>query len=156
MTFVRPTVLSYEVMKDRDVVMAALAAAKGATYTPVQIQKLLFLLDRKLVTELKGPYFNFEPYDYGPFDRRVYEVLESLENEGLVEIIRAQNLRWKKYRTTSEGQRKGEEILSTIEPGIAERIISLSNTVRRLSFGELVSAIYKAYPEMKVNSVFQG
>ena len=34
-------------------------------------------------------------------------------------------------------------------------IRSASNFVRNHSFSKLVSAIYKAYPEMQANSVFQ-
>jgi hypothetical protein len=143
-------------MNNRDVVLAALAIGKGAIHSPVQIQKLLFLLDRKFMKELGGPHFEFEPYDYGPFDRKVYDVLEQLESEGWVEIMKAPGLRWKRYRTTLEGQRRGEDILNSLKPELVEKITTLSNIVRRLSFADLVSAIYKAYPEMKINSVFQG
>jgi hypothetical protein len=36
------------------------------------------------------------------------------------------------------------------------KIKILSEFVRKLSFSELVSAIYKEYPEMKKYSIFRG
>ena len=64
--------------KQIDIVLAALAASKGAAHSPVQIQKLLFLLDRKLADRLEGPHFNFVAHNYGPFDRAIYDQLEEL------------------------------------------------------------------------------
>ncbi len=143
-------------MGNRDLVLAAMAVSKGALHSPVQMQKLLFLLDRKLSKELDGPHFNFEPYDYGPFDRDVYDILDVLADSGLVEIIKSPSMRLRKYRTTSAGQVVGESVLSSLDPEVVQTITRLSNIVRSLSFADLVSAIYKAYPEMKANSVFQG
>ena len=142
-------------MNKADLILAALSAADGATYTPVQVQKLLFLIDRRIPHIVGGPHFNFEPYDYGPFDSRIYAELQSLANAGLVEIITEPTLRWKKYRLTPEGLHRGETLLAQLGPAGASYIKTLVNFVRRLSFGELVGAIYKAYPEMRVNSVFR-
>src|SRR4051812_4990710 len=75
-------------MLNRDqVVLLAMGPAAGAIHTPVQMQKLMFLLDRKLAADLNGPHFNFVPYDYGPFDRAVYIALGELEEQGFVESI---------------------------------------------------------------------
>jgi hypothetical protein len=42
-------------------------------------------------------------------------------------------------------------------PDQAKKYIQDVNAlVRKLSFAELVASIYKAFPEMKVNSVFRG
>lgn len=139
-----------------EVTLAALAASKGANHSPVQVQKLLFLLDMKLAGSLGGPHFNFTPYNYGPFDRSVYELLEQLSVQGLVEISSNPALRYRTYRLTPEGQKVGEGILGRLETQIANYIGELSAFVRGLSFAQLISAIYAAYPDMKVNSVFQG
>lgn len=130
-----------------------MAPANGAPFTPVQLQKLLFLIDRELSAELGGPFFDFRAYDYGPFDRRVYDILETMQAETLVEIEHS-NLR--KYRATQKGQRIGEEAISRVPDWLGDAIRTYSSWVRQLSFAALVSAIYKKYPDMKVNSVFQG
>jgi hypothetical protein len=142
-------------MERDDLILAALSTADGATYTPVQVQKLLFLIDRRIPRLVGGPHFNFEPYDYGPFDSTIYTELESLATIGLVEIISEPNLRWRKYRLTPEGVNRGIELLNQLDDEASTYIRALVNFVRRLSFAELVGAVYKAYPEMKVKSVFR-
>ena len=141
-------------MDAKNLVMAALAPANGGTHTPVQVQKLLFLVDRNIPEIIGGPHFEFEPYDYGPFDKAVYDILRDLAAEGLVEISEEPGRRWKRYRLTDAGQEIGELVLNKISEKGREYIRQLSTFVRSLTFDQLVSAIYKAYPEMKVNSVF--
>jgi uncharacterized protein YwgA len=139
---------------DRDqFVLAAMAAAEGAGHQPVQIQKLIFLLDDKIGTKVGGPFFHFEPYDYGPFDGEVYRTIEELEIAGKAEIVRGGWAR-RVYRLTEKGQAEGIKLLEQLDHPTTEYIKTLSSWVRSLSFSQLVSAVYKAYPEMKVNSVF--
>ena len=68
------------------VVLAALAAERSSAFAPVQVQKLFFLLDQNIAADFGGRQFNFEPYDYGPFDRAVYSELEALAQKELVAI----------------------------------------------------------------------
>ena len=140
-------------MNRNEIVLAALAASDGALHSPVQVQKLLFLIDRNLGKDIGGPYFNFQPYNYGPFDKVVYESLEDLANDGLVEIVT--NRSWKEYVLTGVGQKSGKSILDRLPKHAKIYIQEVSVFVRHLSFTQLVSAIYKAYPEMRENSVFQ-
>jgi hypothetical protein len=137
-----------------DVILAALAPARGAAHTPVQVQKLMFLLDEKLPGDLGGPHFHFQPYHYGPFDKAVYGTLDALAQNGLVEIVLGSG-NWREYRLTAQGQARGETVLEGMEPRARDYMQRLSNFVRKLSFSELVSAIYKAYPQMRTRSVFQ-
>lgn len=65
-------------MDREDLVLACLAPAKGALHSPVQVQKMFFLIDRNISEDIEGPLFDFHPYDYGPFDKAVYETLEKL------------------------------------------------------------------------------
>lgn len=145
-------------MEKKDIILAVLSAAEGVcvVHTPIQIQKLLFLIDKKIPNLINGPYFTFEPYSYGPFDVEVYNLLEELAQAEDVEIISDPNLRWAKYRLTINGQKKGEKILNTLNKKAIEYIKILSLFVRSLSFAELVSTIYKEFPEMKKNSIFEG
>ena len=140
-------------MDQRKLVLIGLAPAKGALHTPVQVQKLFFLLEKKIPQVYGGPLFDFRPYNYGPFDSTVYQVLEELEREGLVDIDAQYD--WKTYSLTVPGQKEADKIFDGL-PGMAKEFIKeTSNFVRGLSFTQLVRAIYKAYPEMKQNSVFQ-
>lgn len=130
-------------------------ATDGAhTYTPVQMQKLLFLLDRRLGSMIGGPHFDFQPYHYGPFDKAVYAELEAMEEEGLVEIIREPHLNVRKFRLSPKGEHEGRLLLSQMDEEAVGYMSRLADFVRQASFPSLVSAIYKEYPEMQVNSVF--
>ena len=142
-------------MRREDFVLAALSLGKGKTFTPVQIQKLFFLIDRRIPRLIGGPYFNFVPYDYGPFDTAVYTSLETLAQQGFVELIVIPDLRRRKYRLTDMGRAKGMSILENMDNRATDYISTLVEFVTSLSFAQLVGAIYKEYPEMRKKSVFR-
>lgn len=137
-------------------VLAALSPSGSNPYSPVQVQKLLFLLNRNIGERIGGPYFDFQPYDYGPFDREVYSVLNQLTFKQLVEVESVPGRTWNMYRLTEQGEQIGNEQLQQLSEPLRNYVSAVSQYVRRQSFASLVSAIYKAYPEMRENSVFQG
>jgi uncharacterized protein YwgA len=141
------------VMNRSEIVLAALAASDGALHTPVQVQKLFFLIDKKVAEYIGGPFFNFHPDDYGPFDKMVYVELEQLTEQGSVEII---HNGMRRFRLTIQGQQHGDTLLSSIGEPVADYLRSLSRWVRSVSFADLVSAIYKEYPDMRANSIFRN
>ncbi|MBI3465207.1 MAG: hypothetical protein HY000_19450 [Planctomycetes bacterium] len=143
-------------MNRRELVLAALAASGGATHTPVQIQKLLFLLERTVPQHVGGQKFSFQAFDYGPFDPSVYKEIEQLEKTGLARIDRTQYPSMKTFALTLTGQEQGEIALQQLPADVQDYFRRVSQWVRSLSFANLVSAIYHAYPDMKVNSVFNG
>ena len=140
-------------MNRRECVLTGMAPAKGAQHSPVQVQKLFFLIDRNIADSVDGPHFDFRPYDYGPFDKTVYEVLEELAAEGYVDIIPERT--WVNYKLTVIGQELGEELLCGLQEKARQFVERISEFVRGLTFTQLVSAIYRGYPEMRANSVFQ-
>jgi hypothetical protein len=142
-------------MTRKDAVIVAMAVSGGAPHSPVQIQKLMFLLDRKIPSLFQGRKFNFKPYNYGPFDQAVYGDLQLLADEGHVEILEITELRHRTYRLTPSGQRHGQLLLQQMDGKLRGYIERISEFVRSVSFSELVSAIYHEYPDMKKNSVFQ-
>lgn len=141
-------------MDRREIVLAGLAAAGGGTsFAPVQVQKLFFLIDREIPQFVEGPHFNFRPYDYGPFDSAVYDTLDFLAFGGLVEI--ESSGRYRRYSLTSDGFRSGQEVLSLLAPEVRKFVADAAAWILSLRFDQLVSAIYRRYPDMKVNSIFK-
>jgi uncharacterized phage-associated protein len=140
-------------MDKKLMILAALASSDGVLHTPVQVQKLLFLIDREIPSLVGGPLFDFQPYNYGPFDKAVYSELSTLAEEGEVAIVPQNN--WLSYRLTEKGLETGKRILCSLPEQARDYIDRSSQFVRSLPFAELVSAIYAAYPEMRQNSVFQ-
>ncbi len=136
-------------------VLAGLGTSDKAPFTPVQVQKLFFLLDRNGGGEFFGqPQFNFQPYDFGPFDKDVYTELESLSEEGLVEISYS-SAGLKNYRLTAVGQQRSEEVLAKLDARSRQFVANVAEWIRRQSFTGLLSTIYSLYPDMAEKSVFR-
>jgi uncharacterized protein YwgA len=139
-------------MRPSETILAILASADGRPLTPVQLQKAVFLLDRNGLA--RG--FQFRPYDYGPFDRTVYDEAAALAERGLVSISPAQWGRWNVYAATADGIHAGREVLDDLPADHAAYVRSVVEWVRSQSFASLVKSIYQQYPEMRENSIFQG
>lgn len=144
-------------MRRADIVLAILASAEGQTLTPVQLQKAAFLLDRNIPGLIDvGQRFHFEPYDYGPFDKAVYDEASGLSMRGLASITQAQWGRWYLYSATAAGVQEGSNVLDALPRHISKYVRDVTLWVRSQSFASLVKSIYHQYPEMKANSIFQG
>lgn len=141
-------------MNRADVLLAALAAPERKSFYPVHLQKTLFLIDHSL-PKLFNQRYAFQPYDYGPFDKDVYSDAEALKTAGFVTIGQEPGNWYRTYRVTSEGLRRGQELLGQMPPDSAAMIRKIANIVTPLSFQNLVAGIYRAFPHMKANSVFK-
>ncbi len=140
-------------MKRRDLILASVTPGSATTYTPVQ--KLLFLIDKQIPDDVEGPHFSFTPYHYGPFDRSIYDDLDALESAGAVEVERDPEFRIRKFRLKQTGVERGAKSLAEISAPAKQFIERANAFVRNATFPQLVSAIYRDYPEMKVNSIFR-
>lgn len=137
-----------------EVLLVMLALAKGEALTPVQVQKSLFLADDKASNAFGASRYNFEPYDYGPFDQQVYIDARALAREGLVEVG-TDPRGWNTYSATKDGIERAKTLQAQLGKDQRDMLGRILTLVRRLSFTELVSAIYKKYPEMRARSVFR-
>jgi hypothetical protein len=143
-------------MNKEEIILATLASGNdnNTFYSPVKIQKLFFLIDKNLAEKFGGALFNFEPYHYGPFDREVYNEFAKLKIKDKVETTISPQENFNKYKLTNKGFEEGKILLEKLSPDVKDYITNLNSFVLSLSFTELVGAIYKEYPEMKVNSIF--
>lgn len=138
-------------MKRTDLILLMLN--QHECFSPVQIQKAMFLIDRNLPDVFDEEKFSFSAYDYGPFDRQVYDDIEKLSLSGLAEIDTSG--KYRKYKLTP----RGKDLAIDMALGFTEYakyFKDVADFVTNLSFAELVSSIYKKYPEMKKNSIFVG
>ena len=124
---------------------------------PVHLQKALFLLGRNLKpSQLQAElFYNFEPYDYGPFCSEVYSDAEQLESDGLVHIDKPPGLSYRLYSPTEKGLQVAAELKKRLHHSVADYLEKLVQWACSMSFKKLVSVIYREYPDMKVNSIFQ-
>lgn len=139
----------------KDFTLLAVDAAKSKGLTPVQLQKTLFLLRMKMPQAVPDNFYDFKPYNYGPFDRMVYSDAESLVKEGQVEIRQWPGENWNRYLVTREGEIRASYAAHE-RAEVADYIARLVEWVQKQTFESLVTAIYAQYPEMRANSVFQG
>lgn len=143
-------------MNRDEYVLVAMAMAGRDPLSPVQVQKYFFLLDKNASDAMGGAQFKFEPYDFGPFDKAVYEALDSLRGRGLVEVAGDLSRGMRMYRLTEDGFHEAEKPMKGIPAYVRAYAHEVADWMRPLSFSQLVSAIYDAYPDMKVNSIFQA
>ena len=95
------------------------------------------------------------PYDYGPFDVDVYNELENLQEDGLAEVTRKPAFGSSHFSIDrSRARGRSQLALSELSDSTQDYIGRVVEWVRSLTFPQLVSAIYREYPDMKVNSVF--
>jgi hypothetical protein len=147
---------SEPIMSRGELVLALLASAGGRAYSPAQLQKTVFLVTRNmpgLITQ--GPGFDFQPYDYGPFDKDVYNEAVALKQAGAAEISQAPWGRWVTYAATQAGIERGLQIMAELPQATREYLQSVSSWALAQNFQSLVKAIYDAYPEMRENSIFK-
>lgn len=143
-------------MHRRDVLLATMGSAEGRSFSPVQLQKAVFLIDRNVPQVFDAnSRFQFAPYDYGPFDREVYSEATALELAGFVATGRGVN-GYKEYAVTDNGLARAQELQAMLDDTSRDYIERVVGWVRSLSFAKLVKSIYEAYPEMRANSVFDG
>jgi hypothetical protein len=134
-------------------VLVALRSMPLGQATPVQAVKMLFLMEKKVPQQLGGAKFNFVPYDYGPFDQAVYSELDGLQRRGLVEIIEGQP---RVYRLTHAGQFEAADLTRRLDNNVSDFLTRMGSWIASLNFAQLVSAIYREYPEMRANSIFRS
>ena len=147
-----------------------------------RLEKLVYLLDKETGFEGIARFFPFEPHNFGPFSKEVYEAVNFLEGCGLLEVSEKS---YASYYESSDADRLSYEIsdeASGQEPEIREQLFALTRngeTVtaklrvaiaeRRprdleeldglvLRYGswplrQLIRYVYRRYPEMTSKSV---
>lgn len=142
-------------MTRNQLVLAAMSPGRGEYFMPVQVQKMFFLLDQQIPTLIGGPHFAHKAADYGPYDPMVYETINELITQGLAVAERQSGNSYKSYRLSYEGQKQGEHLLESMGEVAREYTQGVCEFVLSCNLRELVSAIYEAYPAMRVNAVFR-
>lgn len=125
---------------------------------PIRFQKGLFLFARHAQVPERSKY-PFKPYDYGPMSTGVYDDLDRLVKEGLLERTSVPGKRWSRYKPNRATFREGRRILKQAEQeqmlDAARELFKIKQDVSRMGFNELLERVYREYPEYAVNSVFR-
>lgn len=143
-------------MRRHNWLLLVLAAADGEPLTPVQLQKSLFLMSDLMKEEVGEDFYQFVPYDYGPFCSDIYDDARELKWKDLAIIRKRSDRTYREYAATPAGLKRAERLIQQLPAKTAKNIKKIVDFTRRRSFSELVRTIYKYYPNFKKNSVFQG
>lgn len=152
--------------------LALIYHAGGEIKGRTKLMKLTFLADQELKDrdDVDVELYDFISYDYGPFDKRLYEATEWLEEEELIVVHETYTIGGDErynYRLTAkaketfneqikpqfeeskeqsidEGMEKAQIIYTAAENVVEEYDIPISN---------LIDRVYDEYPEYTENSV---
>jgi uncharacterized protein len=146
-------------MKRRDWLLL-FAAYEGAPdgLDPIRFQKGLFLFARRAQVPERSKYV-FRPYNYGPTSTGIYDDLDHLVDEGLLEPVPVPGKNWLRYKPTEVTFSKGKQILKQAEDeklaDAAQELFDIKQDVSSVGFNELLELVYAEHPEFAVNSIFR-
>jgi len=112
---------------------------KGRPVYMTELMKYLFLLQKEYNINLA---YNFEPYKYGPFTPQLYKDLEELKDR--IEVKEVKDNVDKSLIISKE--------LPQVNQDIANAVNDLINRFGNKDLKELLSYVYKKYPEYTVKS----
>ena len=143
-------------MNRKQMLLLIVNAGAGKPLTPVQLQKSVFLVGESGLADVPQPFYEFEPYDYGPFDVAIYHDADFLQQEGLVTRVPSPTGTWTDTTISVEGQQSCESLKTQIPKETVTYISEIVAWVQNQTFRQLIANIYKLYPAYRENSVFQG
>jgi uncharacterized protein len=127
-------------LQKKEWTLLVIALAGRRPLSPVHLQKSVFLIGQLLPNEvLPEDYYEFVPYNYGPFCTEVYADAETLAEEGLVQISYVAAHSYSQYAATPEGIEEGGRLYTLLPPREAEHVKLIVDWVRAQSFSGLVS-----------------
>ena len=131
------------------ILIAIIAAAGDSGLGRLQVQKSAFLLAEEFEGRLPENFYQFKPYMYGPFTRDIYDDVERLSDGPLIEMLTGDDGR-PRYRLSGDSSWQ-----LSLSQDLQSGVNNVVGWVSRMSFAELVRAIYFMHPEQRENSVFE-
>jgi len=141
-------------MTREDVVLLLAAGATGPyDLDRFRLMKGCFLVEK--LSERPGweELFRFRAYDYGPFDPSVYSAREVLLSAGLLESDSTS--RYGAVALTPSGQARVQQVEQDMGNEMADWIRSIGRWVTSRSFSNIVSIVYKRFPQYATRSVLR-
>jgi len=145
-------------MIDRQLLPLALLYANNEQeiHGRTRLQKLVFLMQEEFEdNNLPGTY-NYIPYDYGPFAKKLYADLDYLKDRGYIrestETIEDGKVQYN-YQLTPEGREHLEQQPANKVNQILDLAEPIKQEFNRVSLPELLDYVYAKYPDYAENSV---
>lgn len=132
----------------------AIAEAGSRGLTPIQIQKAMFLLKMEAGRYVGDLFYNFVPYNYGPFSSTIYGDVDGLVLAGLVQ--EAFSGRYSVYCVTEAGQERAAKIMDHVDSRARGYVETMVSWIASVDFRQLLRSIYAKYPAYAQKSVFRS
>jgi len=112
--------------------------------------KSAFLLQQEAGLNLG---YDFIPYKYGPFSKEVYEDIEELEKNLLVERVKPKkDIEMTEIRLIEEFKDWTEKIIDSLPEDIKEIVKAYIEKYGKMELNELLDYVYAKYPEYATKS----
>lgn len=134
-----------------NILLAILAAANGNEFSRVQLQKVTFLVSEEFKGRLPKDFYTFDKHNFGPFCIDIYDDTEMLHYWGWIHIKPGAERRFDTYSIAEPINFDGLQLDEDIKQYIKDTV----TWVVEMSFGEIVRAVYRLYPEYRENSIFK-
>ncbi len=134
-----------------DILLAIIAAANGKELSRVQLQKVAFLVSEEFKSRLPGDFYVFDKEKFGPFCIDIYNDTEMLHYWGWIRVTAGAQPRNDSYSIATSVDIDSFQLDDDIKAYIKETVAWVVD----MSFGEIVRAVYRLFPEYRDNSIFK-
>jgi len=131
----------------KDVFMLVLSLF-GKIYGKTFLQKFFFILEEEGLPKLNLEYI---PYHYGPFSRKLDELIKKLKAENLIkeEVTFTKNFNiCRTFKLTPNGEK-----LINNDSKLVQQIAPFVNEFQGMLPSNILKYVYEKYPKMTINSV---
>ena len=143
--------------KRSEALLLLLSVGENKPLDPVRIMKSMFVFTMEAKDEWipKQDRYDFVPYNYGPCSFELYDDLDELVSKGFIKTEQLPDRSWKYFALTAKGVEVAKSIASKSNAAEVKYLTRIREYVDGCSFNQLLTGIYKAYPQYAVNSVFK-
>ncbi|HTE13825.1 MAG TPA: hypothetical protein VK642_01990 [Burkholderiales bacterium] len=138
-------------MSPKDWVLLVIALSPDRALQPLQLQKALYLIGKKLSPKAlqSGRFYKFEAHDYGTFALDAHSDTEKMVAAGLLWI--SQEL-WpsRQYLITPKGQDKADILISRLDSEITSYVKRSLEWITSLTLDKLRRKDVASYPSIKL------
>ena len=142
-----------QITERQAVLLASIYYHQNMVQKPAMVtvaMKSAFLLQQEAGLNLG---YDFIPYKYGPFSREVYEDIEELEKNLLVERVKSKkDIEMTEVRLIEEFKDWTEKIIDSLPEDIKEIVKAYIEKYGKMELNELLDYVYAKYPEYAVKS----
>lgn len=128
----------------------------GDPLDQIRVMKGMFLLSQHPDHPIhQQQMYEFEPYDWGPFDSTVYRDLDVLQVRGFLTAHRAPKSSQIRYGLTAAGEIEAARFRQSQPDALIALVDAVRLRVVSQTFRALLTDIYEAFPDYAVKSLLR-